>query len=80
MSAESQDPVMALLSRLPQAEPRAAATERVRARCHGVLDRQKTRRAPAPRGPGARLIDATLLVSAGLYLIVSVGAAIGLMR
>jgi hypothetical protein len=80
MSEEPRDPLIALLSRLPQAEPRAGATECVRTRCHVLLERQQARRARPSRTAAARLVDATLVFAGGFYLVVTLGAAANLIR
>jgi hypothetical protein len=80
MNDEARDPLLARLAQLPLAEPRAAASERVRARCHARLARRQTRRARSSRTAAARLIDATLALAAGSFLVVTAGAALALIR
>jgi hypothetical protein len=66
---EMHDPILRLLATLPQTTPSAAFDGRVRAQCHAALVRQ--RRLAAHRREFAiriaRVINATLAITAGIY-------------
>ncbi len=67
------DPLLRMLSDLPQAEPDRARAARVRARCHTALARSQPR---AQRRGGPRLTEAMLAGLGVVYLIESVRQAL----
>jgi hypothetical protein len=60
------DPLLAMVARLPQAEPDARRAARVRTRCHAALARREARRAPKPPATATRIWEPAL---AGLCLV-----------
>ena len=66
---EMPDPMLRLLAALPPATPPTASDQRIRSRCHLVLERQQRSRAYRrelaiiPAG----VIHATLAITAGIY-------------
>jgi hypothetical protein len=63
-----RDPLLRLLASLPPATPPAALDERVRSRCHIVLERRRlpSQRRELPIIP-AGLLNAALAITAGMY-------------
>ena len=66
---EIRDPMLRLLANLPPAIPTATLNQRVRSRCHVVLERQQ--KSAAHRNERAiiqaGLINATLAITGGIY-------------
>lgn len=69
------DPLLRMLSSLPQAEPDHDRAARVRTRCHAVLARRRQRHAPR-RNRGPRLIETLLVGLGGVYLLETVRQAL----
>ena len=75
----ARDPLLDLVARLPKAVPPPATAERVRARCHAVLNKQRHRRAAPPeRRVEWILVDATALAGAFMYVAGAVAEAVKL--
>jgi hypothetical protein len=75
------DPMLRILARLPGASPSAASTERIRGRCHAVLQHQHQRALRQQRvARVARSLEAAVLGGLFMYLAEIVAEALRLSR
>ena len=78
MTDDAPDPVLGLLSRLPEAAPPAARVEQVRARSIAMLARQRRQRPfKDHESIGTRVVDYSLFLLCFLY---AAGAALEALR
>lgn len=70
------DPLLRLLRDLPDAEPDRARADRVRARCHAVLKRN---RRPPRANRGRRITETALACLGAIYLVETVRQALRLL-
>ena len=81
INENTRDPLLDLVGRLPKAEPGVTSTERVRARCHAVMEKQRQGRAEPPdRRAAWILLDATLVAGAFMYVAGAVAEAFRIIR
>jgi len=78
---DTHDPILRGLAGLSAPAPSAIRVERVRTRCHRVLDKRRRQHA-SPKGssPGGRAFDAACLLVAGIYLAGAISEAVWLLN
>ena len=75
MTSSDRDRLLDMLGALPAATPNAAATDRLRARCHAALRESKT-----DGSRRSRLLNAVLTTACAVYAAAAIYQAMSLME